>query len=193
MECYSIIHGLDSLYAVKADTDWLAFNLKVITEFKRISKNEDELRQLLKSHQFEDIHWSWINKSVALSTPEYEWFYFLVEDQVQGICNIFHPKPSRIDDQDIFYVEYVAVAPWNRGTLLAAKRFKGVGSVLIKIALTYSMEILGYRPGFSLHSLPQAITYYEKIGMKNFGPDNMKQNLHYLEMEREKSKRFAYA
>jgi len=193
VESYSIIHGLDSFYALKADFDWLSFNFELLNELNKIAKSEDEFLQLVEAHKLEDKHWRWMNKSIQMSTSEYEWFYFIIDDNVQGICNLYHPKPSKIDRQNIFYIEYLAVAPWNRKTILAAQKFKGVGAELIKIALNYSITILGYRPGFSLHSLPQAISYYEKIGMKNFGPDKKKQNLTYFEMEHEESKRFVYA
>ena len=190
---YTIVHGLDSALALKADTEWLAFNLQVMTELQNIAKSKEELIALLTAHQFEDSHWSWLRKSVVSTGPEYEWFYYLAENQVQGICNIYHPKPSKIDAMDIFYVKYVAIAPWNRPNCLSPKKFGGIGTILIKVALTHAIDVLGYRPGFSLHSLPQAEGYYLKIGMKDFGPDAAEQNLHFFEMERETSERFAYA
>lgn len=190
---YTIYHGLNSIFALRADNDWLTFNFELVTELKKVAKSEEELLDLVQQHQFEDFHWRWVDKSVSFSSTEYEWFYLLIADQVQGICLIYHPKPSRIDGQNIFYVDYVAVAPWNRDSLITKKIFKGIGTILIKRALIYSINVLGYRPGFSLHSLPQAVTYYEKIGMINFGPDGTKQNLHYFEMEPESSEGFAHA
>jgi hypothetical protein len=188
---YAIFHGLNSSYANKADVEWLSFKLAIIAALKRLCKTKEEFRQKLKENQIQDWHWSWIEKSVSMATSDYEWFYFIAEDQVQGVCVIYHPKPSKIDSQNIFYVEYLAVAPWNRNNVLAARKNKGIGTALLKITLNYSITVLGYRPGFSLHSLPQATEYYEKIGMINFGPDKTKQNLPYLEMEQDSSRRFA--
>ena len=68
-----------------------------------------------------------------------------------------------VDGENIFYVEYLAVAPWNRDCLVRQREYKGVGSTLLKVALNYSVEKLGLIPGFSLHSLPQAKEYYEKL------------------------------
>lgn len=190
---YAITLGLNSDYAADADVEWLTFNLAIMNKLRETSSSNEEYVQLLKKHQLEDVHWNWLTKSMLLSTEEYEWFYFIAEDKVQGICNIYHPKPSKIDKENIFYVEYLAVAPWNRDNIFGPQQFKGVGTALLKIALHYAIKQLGYRPGFSLHSLPQATAYYEKIGMKNFGPDKIKQNLHYLEMEHNGSERFANA
>lgn len=190
---YEVTYGLNSTYAANADVDWLTFNFLIVSKLKEKCKTNEELLEHLARYQFEDSHWSWVNKSVILSSDEYEWFYFMAEGQVQGICNIYHPKPSKIDKLNIFYVEFVAVAPWNRINPIGPRKFKGIGTSLLKIALNYSINTLNYRPGFSLHSLPQSIEYYEKIGMKNFGPDNSKQNLFYFEMEQGGSEEFANA
>lgn len=190
---YEISFGLSSTYAANADVDWLTFNFMIVSKLKEVCKTNEELLEHLARYQFEDSHWNWVNKSVVLSTDEYEWFYFIAENQVQGICNIYHPKPSKIDNRNIFYVEFVAVAPWNRINPISPRKFKGIGSSLLKIALNYSINTLNYRPGFSLHSLPQSAEYYEKIGMKNFGPDNSKQNLFYFEMEQGSSEAFIHA
>jgi hypothetical protein len=188
---YTIIHGLNSEYAYNADFEWLQFNLKIIAELRRICKTEEELLEKIREHQFQDKHWSWIRKSAVMCSEDYEWFYFIAEDKVQGACVIYHPKPSRIDSKDIFYVEYIAVASWNRKNVLAPKKFKGVGPFLLRSTLNYSITVLGYRAGFSLHSLPEAVDFYEKCGMINFGPDEEKQNLPYFEMEYENARRFA--
>ena len=52
---------------------------------------------------------------------------------------------------------------------------------------------LPYRYGFCLHSLPQANSYYQEIGMVGFGPDSNKENLHYYEMMESETERFINA
>jgi hypothetical protein len=119
-------------------------------------------------------------------SDEYEWFYLLSQGKPQGACVFYHPKESIIDEKDIFYIEYVAVAPWNRDTPVTNRKFKGIGTILIKCALNYAVDKLGLQYGFSLHSLSQAKNYYEKIGMINF-PEKDKDRLVYFEMPRDKS------
>ncbi len=84
------------------------------------------------------------------------------------------------------YIEFLAVAPWNRETPVTNREFKGVGTILIKCALNYAVNELGLQYGFALHSLPQSKNYYEKIGMIKF-PERDKDNLVYFEMPRDES------
>jgi hypothetical protein len=191
-EDFQLIHGIDVNLSHKADTGWMRFNLNLMDHLYHLSGgNKDSLRALYDEESLEDAHWQWLRKAMTYASDDYEWFYLLVEEEVQGICVFYHPKKSRIDSEDIFYIEYVATAPWNRKSSLGAPKFKGIGTTLLRESLLHSMEKLGYRPGFSLHSLPKATAYYEKIGMLNFGPDSGCENLNYFEMGRDNSEVFA--
>lgn len=187
-----VLHGIDFNLSKTADLTWVTFNLKLLQHLNDIT-NGDTLafRQLYEESQLEDFHWRWLNKAMSYNTNEYEWFYYIAENEIQGVCVIYHPKQSKIDDENVFYIEFVATAPWNRLNRMCDIKFKGIGSALLRESLIYSINILGYRPGFSLHSLPQATTYYEKIGMQNFGPDPGYHGLIYLEMEQRSSEVFA--
>lgn len=189
-ETLEIHHGLSSKDNFKADQAWTQCNADLLGELaKRVDAGEDP-DKLLAEVDIEDKHWEWVRKGLVLNTEEYEWFYAKSESCIEGICVIYHPHPSRIDSEEIFYVDFVAVAPWNRKNPVFPQKFKGIGSLLIRESLRYSVEELKYRPGFSLHSLPQAVTYYEKIGMQNFGEDSSKQGLIYFEMSESQSKSF---
>ena len=116
----------------------------------------------------------------------FECFFIFSNDKPQGACLIYHPKDSIIDSENIFYIEFVAVAPWNRDNPMVERKFKGIGSAIIVCVLDFAIKTLGLKPGFSLHSLPQAIGYYKKIGMENY-PERDKPNLAYFEMPRAKA------
>lgn len=185
-----IHHRSSSRDNLKADKDWTQFNADLLGELaKKVDAGEDP-DTLLAEVDIEDKHWDWVRKGLVLNSEEYEWFYAKSENFIEGVCVIYHPQPSRIDSEEIFYVDFVAVAPWNRRNPVFPQKFKGIGSLLIRESLRYSVEELKYRPGFSLHSLPQAVTYYEKIGMENFGEDSSKQGLIYFEMSESQSKSF---
>ena len=81
------------------------------------------------------------------------------DSKPQGACLIFHPKDSIIDSGDIFYIEFLAVAPWNIDNPRAKREFKGIGSLIIKCILNFAVNTLQLKPGFSLRSLPQAKGY----------------------------------
>lgn len=164
---YTIRHGWDIIAAIQCDETWARSNIELFQYIEEQNFDDAKLAEVLQSIQTEDHHWDWFKKSYLLTGDEYEWFFLFSEDKPQGACLIYHPKDSALGDENIFYVEYLAVAPWNRDCLVRQREYKGVGSILLKAALKYSVENLGLTPGFSLHSLPQAKEYYEKLKMIN--------------------------
>jgi hypothetical protein len=129
--------------------------------------SEEELDKVLSSLQLEDLRWRWSDKCSALKGDEYEWFFLYALDKPQGACVVYHPKDSELQGGKIFYVEYLAVAPWNRKSLMRTREYRSVGSILLRTVLKFCVDNLGLSPGFSLHSLPQASGYYKKLNMVN--------------------------
>lgn len=58
--------------------------------------------------------------------------------------------------------------------------FKGVGPLLLDTVIAHAKDKLGLNPGFSLHSLPKATKFYNKIGMTPF-PAHDKDGLEFFE------------
>lgn len=162
---YEVRHGWDLLSSHKCDAAWNKWKLELFEEIDKRNYDEDELRKILASIQNEDNHWNWGEKSYHLKSNGYEWFYLYANQEPQGACLIFQPRDSALANSQIFYVKFIAVAPWNRGCLIRERLFKGVGSTLLLSALKVAVEDLGLTPGFSLHSLPQAVGYYEQLEM----------------------------
>lgn len=190
---YEIVSGIDPILSLRADQAWSAYFLKVIDKLALDNPGED-VRNLFSQNGINDQHWRWFNKTFVLSDPNtYEWFYLIADNDIQAVAVVFHPKISRFDTDQIIYIDYLAVAPWNRNTVIADKRFSGLGSKLIKVLNLHLGKALSYREGFSLHSLAQAKTYYESIGMKDFGPDSNKHDMHYFEMEASIARGYIYA
>ncbi|MEE8044297.1 MAG: GNAT family N-acetyltransferase [Thermodesulfobacteriota bacterium] len=163
----SITLGWNLIHSKECDDSWSQYNLKLLEHIDNQNYGEEELSKVLDSIQTEDFHWDWFAKSWAMRTAEYRWFYLYADNRPQGACVIYQPKDSALQTSNIFYVEFVAVAPWNRDCLIREREFLGVGTILLKAALEYSVNELGLTPGFSLHSLPQAQKYYEKFRMVN--------------------------
>jgi len=184
---FEINHGWNPISAMNCDKKWGAFNMEMLEHIRNQNHTEEDLTIVLNELHMEDGHWDWFMKSLFTKKDEYEWFFFHADEKVQGACLIYHPKQSEIDAEEIFYIEYVAVAPWNRNNPYKEKEFSGVGSHLINCVLDHAVNALGLVYGFSLLSLPKASPYYEKIGMVNF--KNKDQDpLAYYEMPREKAK-----
>ncbi len=88
---------------------------------------------------------------------------------------------SRITGHPLLYLEYLAVAPWNRPDVGRPRRFSGCGFSLLKFAAERS-QALGYGGVLGLHALPGSHPFYSGAGMKDFGPDPQEDGLHYFEL-----------
>jgi len=171
------------------DSAWKEYRLKMLAYLKD-ECDDEERDEYLSKIQTEDFHWNWFNKSTCYNTEEYKWFFLKSGDSVEAACLIFFPKKSALNDNSIFYVEFIAVAPWNRFTPLEKKRYNGVGKKLLQAVIKYSAATLGYTYGFCLHSLPQAQGFYEHIGMIHIDALD-KSPLQYYEIDDNNSMRFA--
>jgi hypothetical protein len=70
----------------------------------------------------------------------------------------------------LVYITRLVTAPPNRIEIQNPPRFKGVGTVLLRLARIRSVE-LGYGGRIGLHSLPNSFRFYERINMINCGKD----------------------
>ncbi|MFM4851168.1 GNAT family N-acetyltransferase [Aeromonas caviae] len=165
---YEIFVGWDLAMANQCDKMWGYFNTELIQFIVDKSYSEEELRTIESYIQLSDSHWNWLTKSCVYKSEEYKWFYLYAEDKPQAACLIYHPKESVLHDGKIFYIEYIAVAPWNRKNPMRDRDLIGLGKVMIQFAMRYASVTLGLQLGFSLHSLPTATGFYESLGMLHY-------------------------
>jgi len=170
--CCFIYHGWNPQRALECNTTWGGFNAHLLEEVYKREKSDQKVKAILRSLQLEDFRWDWLGKAQAHKGNEYEWFFLYAEERPQGACLIYHPEGSKLSTGDIFYVKFLAAAPWNRTSNIHERRFKGIGTMLLDVALKFAIEALGLRPGFSLHSLPQAVSFYRKYGMVHIEEEN---------------------
>lgn len=178
---YEIREGWNPALANACDQGWDGFNVDLMAYIQK-HVNASEQTAVLDQIQIDDDHWDWFAKACAYKSNEYRWFFLTVDDKPEGACLIYHPKSSVLGQGDIFYIEYLAVAPWNRENPMQPRKFRSVGSLLVRSAIKYAHDVLNLRYGFSLHSLPRARDYYKKIGMSGH-PALDKGVLVYFEME----------
>ncbi len=177
---YSIHLGWDLLIANLCDRTWGTFNVALLRHIRKLESEGVDIAPILESAQLEDHHWRWLDKTLHYRGDSYKWFFLIAENYPQAACLVYHPKASVVGAGDIFYVEYIAAAPWNRENVFAERIFKGVGPKLLNRVISYAKDDLKLRPGFSLHSLPKAVQFYEKIGMTAF-PQYDKGELKFFE------------
>lgn len=178
---YTVHYGWDIAKCLACDEQWIAFNFKLIKYIKEQNFDSEKLKQALGGIQVDDHHWRWFNKALALSSDSYHWFFVMVDKIPQAACLVFHPKESAFEKKNIYYIDYIAIAPWNRKNPMVGREFSGVGGLLVKEVVNYLYENKKIGLGFSLHSLPKAEGFYERIGMvghEDFNKDGLK----YFEM-----------
>lgn len=178
---YEMFVGWNIQAANLCDETWGVFNIKLMRYIRAQNYSPEELAAVLSKVQLDDSHWRWVEKSLFKTDTQYEWFFLMAEGFPQAACLIFYPKLSAINGQSIFYIEYIAVAPWNRENPMAGRAFKGVGKVLLDHICTHATQTLGLLPGFSLHALDKATGFYNSIGMLRF-PQFDKPSLPFFEM-----------
>lgn len=178
---FKLLLGSNIGLANRCDSTWGVFTTQLARFIKKQNYTADQLRAVLAEVQFDDSHWRWLDKSLLTQGDEYKWFFLMADGEPQAACMIFHPKPSAIDGQGVFYIEYVAVAPWNRRNPMVEQAFVGIGRLMVLEVARYAVKTLGLRPGFSLHSLPRATGFYASIGMSRF-PALDKEGMPYFEM-----------
>lgn len=135
-----------------------------------------------------DARWRWAEK-----TTESELCYMTGvehvaithEGEVQGVMITSLPdRPPVLSSlPDLLYVEYVAVAPWNRANEGQLRKFKAVGPILLQHAVRRSRHE-GRRGRVGLHSEldPDTLKFYrEKVLIPGRGADHNEDNREYFE------------
>ncbi|EMO38742.1 GNAT family N-acetyltransferase [Leptospira noguchii] len=174
------------LKSLEADRQWVPIRLRIFTEHVNPKLNSDlsNMYELLISYNIEDLRWRWNEKLTVCGSSDFIWYICVIESKIQGIIIVKHPYQSFIYNHDIFYIDYLASAPWNRNSILSKPQYSKIGRLLIKTALNDLISIYNYTPGFNLHSLKRAESYYQKLGMKKLELDPNKQNLRKFEMDK---------
>lgn len=148
-------------------------------------QTNDEFLDLLAKFGVPDPKWNWREKcSIAATGPNRKTYGLLNADHVEAAMMLLFGKNSRDSGLGLplVYVDYVAVAPWNRRAIQAPERFHGLGTVMLGTAIEVS-RLLGLDGRCGLHSLPSAEGFYRRIGMKDLAVDPHYHDLRYFEFD----------
>lgn len=179
---YKIVHGWSLESSIECDTHWKQGWLQLFIQIQETEADEAKQNEILDSISTEDFHWDWFKKAIEASTDEYEWFHLYANGKPQAACLIYHPEASALEPGDIFYVKFVAVAPWNRACSFRPREFRGLGEIILRAAQRFAVNQLKLRPGFCLHSLPKAEGFYAKLNMVRVDGKEDAQSLAYFEL-----------
>ena len=147
-------------------TQWRPVIDAKVEELKRAdSFTSDSLAKF----SIQDEHFDWPEKCLERAGG-LAWGSYALRcgGQTQGLMYLNLLQTSRLpghEKQHMVYIDLLATAPWNRGRLVGAPHYGGIGVLLVTEAILQSIdEEFGGRIG--LQSLPQSDGFYEeKLGM----------------------------
>jgi GNAT superfamily N-acetyltransferase len=138
-------------------------------------------------------HWDWKDKMAQVEgLLAFRGFSVIAHGDTQGLAQVDLNRSAREPSQvgkPLVYVEYLEVAPWNRAEFGRPVRLQGVGTALLSAAVTLSGEE-GFKGRIGLHSLPNAESFYRRMGMTDLGQEPAHQNLRYFEMTADQARTF---
>jgi hypothetical protein len=160
--------------------DYPASNLATIEAQWALAR--ERAAQAAGSAPLEHEHWDWRNKADTVEAGHHMLVAVECADDVQGVMAVLRlPRPARMSDGHVVYVDYLEAAPWNLKGSTSMPRYLGVGTVLIADAVRLSLEA-GLSGRVGLHSLPQAERFYrDRCRMTQGGPDPDYYDLTYLD------------
>jgi len=172
---------------IAAQRQWDPKKLDITEELVRLS--------LVKGSVVEHFHWDWVRKVLYYQDPKHghdvTTLGIQVADQWQGL-SMAEPTPglSRLGQagQPIVYIHYLESAPWNLTVpeIGQEPEYSGIGTTLVVTCARLSFA-KGYGGRVGLHSLPRALSFYQRLGFQNLGPeaDGRLKDLCYLELSEE--------
>jgi hypothetical protein len=120
-------------------------------------------------------------------------FGIVYQDEIQGLMlveqMIEFSKLSPNKGEPLLYIKYLEVAPKNVALYTNPRKFLGVGCVLLRIAVAYSIAV-GCEGRVGLHALPQAEAFYQKNGMTKLDCDPAHAGLRYFEFTSEQAQQY---
>lgn len=193
-----LAEGLDVTHFDFMDAQWAPvlqrqYDLAMLHFFQLPTADQTSEKWVETQGNFgvQDKHWDWRKKSAFAPKSNHLVFSLLNASEVEAAMMLLFSKNSRQPGapKSIVYVDYVAVAPWNRKPIQDPQRFKHLGTVMLGVAIQTSIR--DGRDGLcGLHSLPQAEGFYRKIGMTDFGIDSAYSSLRYFEFSAQAAKNF---
>lgn len=129
----------------------------------------------------EHSHWDWRRKADSMEAGHHVLVAVEVDTEVQGLMAVLQrPRPARLGDGYVIYVDFLESAPWNLKSFVELPRYLGVGTVLMSEAVRMSVQA-GTEGRVGLHFLPQAEGFYEKCKLTRVGEDPTYYDLVYFE------------
>lgn len=185
-----LAEGLDTSHLDFMEAEWTPalkrqYNLAILQFFQLppADRTQEKWYEISGKLAVQDHHWVWRTKCSIAPGTNRRVFSLLNSGEVEAAMVLLFGEKSRDPSpQPIVYVDFVAVAPWNRQPFQDPQRFRRLGTIMLGAAVELS-RTLGNDGRCGLHSLPQSEGFYRQIGMRDFGLDPSKSSLRYFEFD----------
>lgn len=183
--------GLDTSHLDFMEAQWTPamqrqYSLALLQFFQLSAADQtsERLDETLGRFDVQDHHWKWRTKCAIAPGTNRRVFSLLNAGEVESAMLLLLGKTSRDPGISfpIVYVDFLAIAPWNRKAFQNPQRFRHLGTVMLGAAVEFS-RTLGLDGRCGLHSLPQSEGFYRHIGMRDFGLDSAYSSLRYFEFD----------
>jgi len=190
--------GLDGAHLDFIEAQWTPvltrqYDLALLGFFQlpAVDQTPEKWVETLGSFGVQDYRWNWRSKSAIALGAKRRILALLNVDEVEAAMMVLFGKTSRepTTPLPIVYVDFLAVAPWNRKVVQFPQRFKNLGTVMLGEAVATSIS-MGLDGRCGLHSLPQSEGFYRRIGMSDFGLDHAYSSLRYFEFNAQVARQF---
>lgn len=193
-----LAEGLDAVHLDFMEAQWAPaikrqYDLAILQFFQlpQAEQVPEKWIEILGKLEVQDHHWKWRTKCSIAPGTKRRVFSLLSSGEVEAAMVLLSGENSRDTTVvlPILYVDFVAVAPWNRKAIQNPQRFRGLGTVMLGAAVEAS-RALGLDGRCGLHSLPQSEGFYQHIGMRDFGLDGAYESLRYFEFDSASAQNF---
>jgi hypothetical protein len=193
-----LAEGLDNAHLDFMEAQWAPamkrqYNLAILQFFQlpAADQTREKWDEILGKLGVQDHHWTWRTKCSIAPGTKRRVFSLLNAGEVEAAMVLRFGENSRdpAASLPIVYVDFVAVAPWNRKAFQDPQRFRHLGTVMLGAAVELS-RTLGLDGRCGLHSLPQSEGFYRQIGMRDFGLDAAYTSLRYFEFDASAARTF---
>lgn len=181
-----LIEDPDDTYVEAIDKLWWIYRQRFFTALK------DTLKPKPEHHHW---NWQWKFRQALARNTFFKCFGIICDGDPQGLLMLNYGQEYRArlpeqQGQPLVYLAYIESAPWNVRGYSNTPSYGGVGTLLCKAAIEFSVR-LGYDGRAALHSLPSVEGFYARhCGMLACGPDEKHKGLVYFESTPEISSAF---
>ena len=162
---YNIIHGWSLESSLECDTLWRHGWLTLLKQIQQAEPDEARQRRYPRVDLDRGLSLELVPEGNQLQHRRIRVVSPLCRRQTAGRLSDLPSRGERVGAWRYLLRKFVAVAPWNRKCDFRSREFERLGEIILRAAQRFAVKELKLRPGFCLHSLSKAESFYSKLKM----------------------------